>query len=78
MHNKAVGGVDGSHHLPYQYEIKQGASDKHAHGMSNWKFRRYEKKAHKLGITKGGTGLYRWGAHNDCGRKRKWGGFWKT
>ena len=75
-HNENVGGVDGSRHLPKWYKLKKGASDKHMRGMSNWKFRRYLKKAYKLNILRGGVGLYRWGGHTDCSSKRRWGHFW--
>lgn len=75
-HNKAVGGAQHSRHLPVFYVAGQGAFDCHAHGMSNWKFRRYVKQAWKLGIITGGCGLYRWGIHTDTSSRRYWG-LWK-
>jgi uncharacterized protein YcbK (DUF882 family) len=75
-HNFKVGGVKYSHHLPTLYQNRQGAADIHGRGLFNWKLRKYAKKAFKLGIIKGGLGLYFWGIHIDCGPKRRWGHFW--
>lgn len=76
QHNTKVGGVKGSYHLPPKYRLRKGASDMHSRQLPNWKLRRYAKKAYKLGIIRGGLGLYRWGIHLDCGPKRRWGHFW--
>lgn len=75
-HNQGVGGEDYSRHRPIFYLRMEGAVDCHASGMSNWKFRRYVKRAWKKGIIDGGCGLYNWGIHSDTSSRRFWGRFW--
>jgi uncharacterized protein YcbK (DUF882 family) len=75
-HNKKVGGVEFSRHLPLFFEKGEGAADVYSPDIGRLKFRRLVKKAWKEGIIKGGCGLYFNFCHIDCSAKRKWGLFW--
>jgi len=76
VHNKKVGGVKHSRHLPSFYKTGQGAADIYSPDIGRLRFRRLVRKAWRLGIIKNGCGLYFNFVHLDCSNKRKWGIFW--
>jgi len=75
-HNKNVGGVSNSRHLPKFYKIGEGAADVYSPDISARKLRKLFKKAWKAGIVSGGAGLYWKFIHSDTSSRRFWGRFW--
>lgn len=73
-HNRKIGGVYNSRHLPKWFRKDQGACDFHVIGFSNRKLRKICLKLwkHKKILT-GGLGLYSWGVHIDTSSRRVWG-----